>query len=209
MHTTNGLWFLLLVGFATACTPAVTDGTSGTGGTGGTGGAAGPDPCEAFPEVPAVTDVLVRIVNQRMTPIFVDTDCSFPFDIEVGGVTHPGGLSGLGRTCFKDRTGPPGCCDCDVFGMPIAAGASWEAHWPGLYYDMTEMPVACYSNLPNSLSAQTLPMLRPCAQPTPAMPGPMRLLAHLYQNTPMSFTPIEATKDFVLGTDGTVELVIQ
>ena len=148
--------------------------------------------------------------TKRPAAVYVDPDnCQIPFDIEVGGVTHPGQLGRLDQTCFAARSRPGGCCDCISPGTPVPPGESWETHWSGLFYDPTEVPPSCYGSLPN------LPVVnRRCVQPAVAAPGPMRVLPYVFATAgkgawPTASDGIPLGKDFVFGTDNPVEVIVE
>ena len=185
------------------------------GGGGGGGGSGGTDACAGYPDVPAASDVVIRIVNQRSAAVYVDSDCGIAFDVVAGGVTHPGGMTWLQKTCFALRSEAPHTGDCASPGTPIPPGGTWETHWSALYYDTTKMPIACYSSAFNGLGDNQAP-LSVCAQPTPATPGPVRLVPHVYATTtgynvlwPSVSDPIPLEKDFVLGAVGVVEVIVE
>ena len=180
----------------------------------GNGGGGSGDACTAYVDVAAASDVVIRIVNHRSTEVYVDTECGVAFDVEAGGVTHPGGMSAMQSTCFALQSEQPHCCDCASSGTAIPPGGTWETHWSGLFYDTTEMPAACYGSPPEGQTA-VQPAPTACAQPTAATAGPMRLLPHVYATStshsaawPSVSDPIKVEKDFVLGTDGVVEVIV-
>lgn len=194
-------WWLGMAFLGTMCGCGTSSALDGAGGSGGASA------CTVFADVPAATDVVIRIVNQRAVPVYVDTECRYAFDVQAGDVTHPGAMGWPIQTCFTSRTTAPPCCDCGSPGTPIEPGATWETHWSGLYYDTTKMPDACYE-------PSTQPTLHDCAQPTAAANGPLTLLPHVFATSIHGLLgsvsdPIPLTKDFVLGTDGVVEVVVE
>jgi len=166
------------------------------------------DPCSPYTNVPAATDVVIHIVNQRSAPVYVDGVCGIEFDVEAGGVHHPGELSSMNQTCFVSKTKPFPCCDCAFAGTAIEPGESLETHWSGLFFDAAEMPRECYLH---HNGTAPLPL---CAQPTVAPPGPMRLVPHVYATGgtglwPVVSDPIEVGKDFVHGSDVVVDVMVE
>jgi hypothetical protein len=177
----------------------------------GPGGTDAADACSAYEDVPATSDVVIRIVNRRNVPVYVDdkNGCFSVLSFEASGVTHAGGMSTSQQTCVAARSQPRGFGDCIAPGMAIQTGASWETHWSGLFYDTTEMPDVCYANLPSQ------PASHPCVQPVRAMPGPMRVRPHVFATSgvnrvwPLVTDPIPVFKDFVFGRDDVVEVIVE
>ena len=168
-------------------------------------------PCDAYQDPVAGSQVSFRIVNQRGTPVYVDTDCHVVFSFVVSGATHQGSLFPLTMTCQEAQSKPlPGAGDCGSAGTPIAPGGTWEGHWSGIFYDQeTTMPTSCYAKQPSP------PPSLSCVLPTAPAPGPMTVVAQLFATSTMTGgwpsvgDPIQAQRDFVFGTDTMVEIDVQ
>jgi len=157
-----------------------------------------------YANMSAAADVVIRIENQRSVPVYMDTSCGIAFHIQVDGVFHPGALSSMKQTCFAARTTQPPCCDCASPGFPIAPGEQWDEHWSGLFFDVTQMPYACYPER----------AMHQCVQPQVAPPGPMRVVPYVYATSSDGFwpavsDPIDVGTDFVLGSDSVVDVVVE
>lgn len=161
-----------LAGLLLAGAPACSNSTE-------TGGAGGDVQCDTFKEPASLATATIHVTNKRATSIFVDA-CSSRFSVAVGGATQLGEMpSWWPVTCESAKTSDWLVTGCESGPTELAAGASFDVQWNGLFYGSETMPDGCY---PDKAVAEREQVGEPpayaCFQGHAVAPGQVEVVFH-------------------------------
>ena len=123
----------------------------GCGGGSSGGGDDLPPECASYVSQGAPAFVMVRVVNQSASSIWVETGCSEPFDLRIDGESKTPFLSFPAPTCDAIQQGSPPCCDCFPTKQEILPGAVYDKKWAQVFHEEVDMPLSC---VPEDLQAE-------------------------------------------------------